>query len=155
MRNRRKSFFLPMLLAALFATVLPFANRTSALYFSEYFRFRVIMFDVSLSNFDTLAKDLTHRPSEFDWSTDYCSAPLVGSTGLTFDFKAACRRHDFGYRNLKSFGKSNDPALRREIDDQFLEDLRFSCSKRSLWQRPTCFAWSETFYRVVRLLGGP
>ncbi len=36
----------------------------------------------------------------FDWNTDLCSAPLVGSTGLTFDFRSSCRRHDFGYRNL-------------------------------------------------------
>ena len=37
----------------------------------------------------------------FDWSTDFCSAPLVGNTGRTFNFTNACRRHDFGYRNLQ------------------------------------------------------
>src|SRR5258706_12336967 len=36
----------------------------------------------------------------FDWSTDFCSAPLVGNTGRSFNFTNACRRHDFGYRNL-------------------------------------------------------
>ena len=37
----------------------------------------------------------------FDWSTDFCSAPLVGNTGRTFNFTNSCRRHDFGYRNLQ------------------------------------------------------
>src|SRR5438046_470429 len=39
--------------------------------------------------------------SWFDWSTDLCSAPLVGNTGRSFNFTEPCRRHDFGYRNEK------------------------------------------------------
>ncbi|MFZ9628239.1 MAG: hypothetical protein ACO3C1_02695, partial [Ilumatobacteraceae bacterium] len=37
----------------------------------------------------------------FDWSTDWCSAPLIGSTGRSFDFPPACRRPAFGYRHLR------------------------------------------------------
>jgi hypothetical protein len=67
----------------------------------------------------------------FDWSTDFCSAPLVGNTGRTFNFTNSCRRHDFGYRNLQH------------------------CWSRPWYDEPTCLAWAETFYAVVRIAGGP
>ncbi len=113
----------------------------------------------------------------FDWSTDLCSAPLVGSTGRSFDFTDACRRHDFGYRNLKlldhryscsrrSAGEVCDPTWlapgrywnersRSRVDRQLRADTRAHCRARRAWERPSCYAWSETFYRAVRVAGGP
>ena len=154
MSKRSKFVFLPLALFALLAPTIGFANSASALHYSDYFKWHVLMFDTPLAAFDSLAKDPAHRPSGFDWTTDLCSAPGIGSTGITFDFSAACRRHDFGYRNLRSYSLATSPDMRKAIDLQFRDDLRGSCAKRSLWQRPTCYGWSETFYRVVRLVAG-
>ena len=96
----------------------------------------------------------------FDWTTDLCSAPVVRSTGLTFDFRWSCRRHDFAYRNLhridRRYGTKVWNSVNRSwADHRFLADMRSQCSKRSLWQRPTCYGWAQTFYTAVRLAGGP
>jgi hypothetical protein len=95
----------------------------------------------------------------FDWTTDFCSAPLVGSTGRSFNFTNACRRHDFGYRNLKLLeirygGDFWNSTSRHRADLQFLADMRSHCRSRPWYDEPTCFGWAETFYAVVRLAGG-
>ncbi len=95
----------------------------------------------------------------FDWSTDFCSAPLVGNTGRSFNFTDACRRHDFGYRNLRllewrygiDFWNSTE---RRRVDQQFLADMKHHCWARPWYDEPTCLAWAATFYSAVRLVGG-
>jgi Prokaryotic phospholipase A2 len=96
----------------------------------------------------------------FDWSTDLCSAPLVGNTGRSFNFTNACRRHDFGYRNLvlldhRYGGGHWSSASRQRVDLLFRSDMRNHCYSRPWYDEPTCLAWAETFYRVVRLVGGP
>jgi hypothetical protein len=96
----------------------------------------------------------------FNWSTDWCSAPLVGSTGRSFDFRAACRRHDFAYRNLKLLEQRHrsdewNSSSRQRADRQFLADMRYHCSLRPWWESPTCHSWATTFYGVVRVAGGP
>ena len=97
-----------------------------------------------------------------DTSTDLCSAPLVGSTGRSFDFRDACRRHDFGYRNLKLLDRrSGRPGSvwhwlnRLRVDAQFLTDMRSHCWSRRTWDRPTCLAWASVYHRAVRIAGGP
>ncbi len=122
--------------------------------------FVTAMIDVaSLTSFLTMATSPNHD-RWYDWTTDLCSAPLIGSTGVTFDFRAACRRHDFAYRNLplidhryRTHAWNHDSRL--DADRRFLADMRSNCSGRSWWQRPTCYAWAQTFYAVVRALGGP
>jgi hypothetical protein len=96
----------------------------------------------------------------FDWSTDYCSAPLVGNTGRSFNFTAACRRHDFGYRNLhlleQRYGSGWtfwNAASRKRVDKQFLADMKSHCHSRAFLLRPTCYGWAETFYAAVRVAG--
>jgi hypothetical protein len=94
----------------------------------------------------------------YDWSTDFCSAPLVGSTGRTFNFTDACRRHDFGYRNLHLLDRRYGPGHwttdnRKKVDKQFLSDMKSHCYSRRWWDEPTCLAWAETFYRAVRVAG--
>lgn len=96
----------------------------------------------------------------FDWSTDWCSAPLIGSTGRSFDFHDPCRRHDFGYRNLhlldRRYGTHQwNATSRKGVDDQFLRDMLNHCATRSLWLRTTCTWWAKLFYAAVRLAGGP
>lgn len=95
----------------------------------------------------------------FDWSTDLCSAPLVGSTGVSFDFRHPCRRHDFGYRNLKlidrRYGTDQwNSTSRRTTDDRFLVDMRAHCRTRSLFLQPSCLSWAQVFYTAVRVAGG-
>jgi hypothetical protein len=96
----------------------------------------------------------------FDWSTDLCSAPLIGSTGRSFDFRHPCRRHDFGYRNLqlidRRYGTRHwGSASRKAVDDRFRTDMHDHCRTRSTWLRPTCHCWAEVFYVAVRAAGGP
>jgi Prokaryotic phospholipase A2 len=96
----------------------------------------------------------------FDWSTDLCSAPLVGNTGRSFNFTNSCRRHDFGYRNLQLLDRRYGPghwnaANRKRVDRQFLNDMKAHCWSRPWYDEPTCLAWAETFYAAVRVAGGP
>ena len=119
-----------------------------------------MMYHTSLSSFVSIA---THGPDpQYDWTTDFCSAPLVGNTGRSFNFTSPCRRHDFGYRNLRlleqRYGSGStywNGASRKRVDQQFLADMKGHCAGRSILLRPTCYAWAETFYAAVRLVGGP
>lgn len=115
-----------------------------------------MLYRTTLSSFVTTA---TSAPNaRFDWTTDHCSAPLIGSTGLSFDFTNACRRHDFGYRNLKLIEQRHgvdswNSASRKKADQQFLGDMRNHCAGRSLALRTQCYAWAQTFYAAVRVAG--
>lgn len=117
------------------------------------------LFAISLWQFVNDARSSGDR--RFDWSTDYCSAPLVGSTGLSFDFRNSCRRHDFGYRNLKLLdrwygaGRFWNAANRARVDRQFLTDMRNHCAARAWWLHSSCRRWADTFYAAVRWFGGP
>lgn len=86
-----------------------------------------------------------------DYSTDECSAPVVGSTGSTFDFTQACLRHDFGYRNYGRLGLLD--AHRRSVDERFLADMQEHCLTRDPEELIRCFGWARTFYRGVRAFG--
>lgn len=121
---------------------------------------RSMLFDTKLSTFVSTAKA---PPDQwFDWSTDFCSAPLVGNTGMSFNFTNSCRRHDFGYRNLqlleRRYGAGNtywNATNRKQVDRQLLADTRAHCATRALTLRAQCYAWAQTFYSAVRVRGGP
>ena len=88
----------------------------------------------------------------FDWSTDFCSAPLVGNTGRSFNFTNAVpparlrvsqpatarpplrppglERHQSASGSISS----SSPTCRRH------------CRSRPWYDEPTCFAWATTFY---------
>lgn len=98
----------------------------------------------------------------FDWTNDGCSAPLVGDTGFSFNFRDSCRRHDFGYRNLKlmetRYGKGGtywNSSNRQRVDQQFLADMKSHCRGRALTLQVQCFSWAQTYYTAVRIGGGP
>ncbi|MBI4882478.1 MAG: hypothetical protein HY826_00320 [Actinobacteria bacterium] len=118
-----------------------------------------LLFRISLPAF---LKARAGGDPRFDWSTDNCSAPLIGDTGRSFNFRDPCRRHDFGYRNLQLMerryagaGAYWNATNRRRVDEMFLADMRTHCRSRSLPLRPTCQVWAETFFRAVRIAGGP
>ena len=110
------------------------------------------LFATELAAFPAFVRSHKRIHRGLDWRTDYCSAPLVGSTGRSFNFRVPCQRHDFGYRNMKLLGQWNE-EMRSRIDDQFRSDMRATCAKRGILQRFNCYAWAETFYRAVRMLG--
>ena len=115
-----------------------------------------VMYTTSMSGFIAAVDSDTW----FDWSTDFCSAPLVGNTGRSFNFTNACRRHDFGYRNLqlidRRYGGGHwNSSSRKRVDQQFLADMKRHCWARPWYDEPTCLAWAQTFYTGVRIAGGP
>jgi hypothetical protein len=130
---------------------------------------------VDLDTFARTADDRMGGDQWLDWSTDWCSAPLVGSTGRSFDFRQPCRRHDFAYRNTKlldvrygcadrqpgvvcttwTHGRWWNASSRAVIDRQFRHDMRRTCRVRLVIERPMCLLWAEVFYRAVRATGGP
>lgn len=96
-------------------------------------------------------RDSAGRDERLDWSTDECSAPVVGSTGISFDFTNACLRHDFGYRNTKALGLFDQ--RKAEIDNRFLADMKDHCATRSVFLQSSCYRWAYTFYHAVRRFG--
>ena len=115
-----------------------------------------LLFRTSLSAFVAIADSPTHDV-RLDWSTDGCSAPIVQSTGRSFDFYNACRRHDFGYRNMSRFknGRVWNETVRLRIDGQFRKDARASCTSKLRLTKVQCLAWAETYFRAVRSFGTP
>lgn len=118
-----------------------------------------MLYGVPLTEFSAAAASTAHD-TWFDWTTDWCSAPLVGNTGRSFNFTQSCRRHDFGYRNLPLVERRTgfdawNHNTRLAVDRKFLADMRAHCATRSVFLRPTCYAWAQTFYSAVRIAGGP
>jgi hypothetical protein len=115
-----------------------------------------LLFRTSLPAFVAAANSKTHDV-RLDWTTDGCSAPIVQSTGRSFDFYNACRRHDFGYHNMSRFknGRVWSETLRLRIDEQFRKDMRSSCIDRDVISRTQCRAWAETYFQAVRRFGSP
>ena len=72
-----------------------------------------IAFDLDLTTFARQRTTLSRAYPELDWSTDGCSAPLIGSEGRTFDFRIPCARHDFSYRNFTALGLLDEPLDRK------------------------------------------
>jgi len=136
-----------------------------------------IVFQTELAKFDRSRFMLRRQYRWFDWTSDGCSVPIVGGEGRSFNFTAACRRHDFGYRNLKlldqryncanlatgsicgvsawSYGKFWNAESRQRVDEQFNRDMLAGCAKRLRTFRVRCEAWALTYFTSVRAAGGP
>ena len=91
------------------------------------------------------------RDLRLDWSTDECSAPVVGSSGASFDFTAACLRHDFGYRNYDRLGVFEE--RKHGVDVRFLADMRDHCAARPPGDGERCLRWARLFYAAVDNFG--
>jgi hypothetical protein len=92
--------------------------------------------------------------------SDGCSAPLVGSSGRSFNFRLACERHDFAYANYslmhaRGAGPEWSSALRAAVDDQFQRDMQYLCARRVRTQRLRCDLWAVVFFHTVRIAAGP
>ena len=157
-------------ITSLFAIAEPNADRDMKLIES-------VVFNTSLNEFDRSRFTWRRQQSWFDWTTDGCSVPIIGNDGRSFNFAAACRRHDFGYRNLKlldrryncagltpgsicrndswSYGQFWNAEQRSKIDEQFQRDMFASCTTRARTRRVRCEAWAITFFQSVRTIGGP
>jgi hypothetical protein len=115
-----------------------------------------LLFRTSLPAFVNIAIEQNHDV-RLDWSSDGCSAPVVHSTGRSFDFTNACRRHDFGYRNMSQLknGRLWSEAMRLRIDKQLRKDMRASCVSKVRITKAQCLTWAEMFFRTVRRFGRP
>lgn len=113
-----------------------------------------IVFELDLGTFSQSRSRLRREHPHLDWTTDGCSAPVVGSTGRSFDFRQACIRHDFGYRNFKRLGIF-DAGSRFALDERFRADMDESCASRRRTRKVRCVAWAELYYAAVRATGGP
>ena len=112
-----------------------------------------VVFDLDFSTFKRERFSLKRAFPHLDWTTDGCSAPVVGNEGRSFNFTHACMRHDFGYRNIKRLGQFNE-VVRTKLDDQFHRDLESSCATQVRTRKIRCLMWAETFYVAVRATGG-
>lgn len=115
-----------------------------------------LVFRTPLKEFLDVA-DANRRDPRLDWSTDGCSAPFIGGSGLSFDFVDACRRHDFAYRNYPRMQKGRlwTSRLRARVDDVFHRDMLDSCRARPATTRVRCRTWADVFFKAVRIYGGP
>ena len=113
-----------------------------------------LQFDLDIATFTRQRFALRRQYPTLDWSNDGCSAPIVGSEGRSFNFRSACDRHDFGYRNFKNLGLF-DTSTRTLIDEQLHRDMNTYCDSQRRTFKVRCIAWSEIFYTMVRAAGGP
>ena len=112
-----------------------------------------VMFDIDFRTFTREKFSLKRAYPFLDWTTDGCSAPVVGGEGRSFNFTHAYVRHDFGYRNTKKLGQFNE-MVRTKLDEQFHRDLESSCATQVRTRKIRCLMWAETFYVAVRATGG-
>jgi hypothetical protein len=114
-----------------------------------------LVFQKSLSAFISSA-NRANRDQRLNWTTDGCSAPVVGSSGRTFNFYDACRRHDFAYRNFLRLdnGKWWTESFRARVDAVFKKDMTTDCVKRNAIDKRSCMAWVKIFYEAVRAYSG-
>ncbi len=113
-----------------------------------------VVFNLDLVTFMRQRSSLRRTYPQLDWTTDGCSAPLVGESGRSFNFRNACIRHDFGYRNYKARGLFNTDT-RTRLDGQFRRDLDALCAPKVRTFKVRCVAWAEIFFAAVRAAGGP
>ena len=114
-----------------------------------------LVFKKPLKTFVAVAED-SKRDERLNWTTDGCSAPIIGSSGRTFNFYDACRRHDFAYRNFSRLnnGKLWNESFRARVDAVFKKDMTADCVKRSALDKRSCMAWVNIFYEAVRAYSG-
>lgn len=87
-----------------------------------------------------------------DWSRDGCSTPSGLGLGYTEDFRPACNVHDFAYRNLKVYERTD--ANRATSDDVFYTNMKGICAVKSWYKQPACYTAAYAYYQGVRIGGG-
>jgi len=122
-----------------------YAAAVEARSWSEEHDLLVAALDAELSIFLEY-KDSPERDARMDFTDDGCSAPVLGSKGLSYDFTESCERHDFGYRNAKRLGAFDQ--LKDRIDLVFAKDMRASCEEVMVFARKTAASWPTSTTRV-------
>lgn len=87
-----------------------------------------------------------------DWSRDGCSTPDGLGLGYTEDFRPACNVHDFGYRNLKVYERTD--GNRKTTDEVFYVNMKTICAAKSWYKQPACYSAAYAYYQGVRVGGG-
>jgi len=101
-------------------------------------------FSTGLGQFESIRNNRPYA-DQLDWASDACS--WSPDKPLGFDFKPACHRHDFGYRNNKKQGRWNaDKKLR--IDNAFKADMYSICGGNII-----CKGTANIYYAAVRKWG--
>lgn len=84
-----------------------------------------------------------------------CSSLGVPARGETYDFRTACRTHDYGYDLLRHLHAGG--GRRRAVDLLFYDDMRRECGRRPQEDRASCLRVATLAYRAVvassRMLG--
>lgn len=94
----------------------------------------------------------TGRPYPgLDWTRDGCSAPSGLGLGYREDFRPACNVHDFGYRNLKVYQRTD--SNRKTTDEAFYTNMKAICAAKSWYKRPACYSAAFAYYEAVRVGG--
>ncbi|OLV19574.1 phospholipase A2 [Deinococcus marmoris] len=95
----------------------------------------------------------TTRPyAGLDWGRDGCSVPTGLGLSYREDFRPACNVHDFGYRNLKVYQRTD--ANRKTTDQAFHTNMNAICAAKSWYKRPACYSAAFAYYEGVRVGGG-
>lgn len=117
-----------------------------------------LVFSASMADFLS-ARSANMGGSALDWSTDGCSVGPIPEPSRSqprgYDFRGACWRHDFGYRNYKLQGRLSE-AARQRVDDRFHRDMYDVCDRYSGWRAARgveCRRIADVFYAVVRTCG--
>ncbi|MEU1009648.1 phospholipase A2 [Streptomyces sp. NPDC005890] len=118
---------------------------------------------------DAMNQHMAHKQAiekyKFNWKTDYCTdSPDTLPGG--YNFKMACWRHDFGYRNYKGlignyYFKKN--GHKKRVDKALLRDLYTACDYKP-WADPlpaserkrlraACRKTAEKYYGAVSAAG--
>ena len=91
-------------------------------------------------------------PGPFDWGSDGCtdSPDEPGD----WNFRDACYRHDFGYRNYGGGPIQASPTdeTRADTDERFRADLLDECGR--VEERRRCKALAHAYYAASRRAGG-
>lgn len=107
--------------------------------------------EADMDAFQDFKQDPAHD-ERLDYSDDGCSAPITGSVGLHYDFREACDRHDFGYRNFKRLGLFDE--RKAEVDMIFFHDMQDSCGDIFIALRRHCRNMAFIYFQGVDKLGG-
>ena len=108
----------------------------------------------SISNYDAQYAGFigTSLPfPDLDWNRNGCSAPNGLGLGYTEDFRPACNVHDFGYRNLPLWERTD--ANRKATDENFHSNMDSLCAAKKWYKRPACYSASFAYYEAVRVGG--
>ena len=98
----------------------------------------------------------SYYSSAIDWFTNFCGTTgkeWVPDSGSSFNFKAACAHHDFGYANYRKLNKW-DKATKKDVDDIFFRDMSAHCDSRGRLDRTSCYKRALVYYGFVRAYSG-